>query len=167
MNGKRCTRCGEVKSIDSFHKDGRCGFRPDCKKCTNARVNTRYAKNLASGRCTECGRVRENPCRTRCDICRTKGPARKNKIVRARGSNPILNLAERQFWRCAVTGVPITVDTMEVDRIMPKSRGGNNELTNLRIVHRSVNQMKRNLTDEELLEWSRRIVAGLSVKQAA
>ena len=39
MDSKTCTKCGETKPLDLFHKNSRAkdGKRPDCKLCVNAR----------------------------------------------------------------------------------------------------------------------------------
>ena len=39
MDSKTCTKCGEPKPLDLFHKNSRAkdGKRPDCKLCVNAR----------------------------------------------------------------------------------------------------------------------------------
>ena len=47
MDEKRCTKCGEVKPLDEFHRQTatRDGRRPDCKACTAARRRTWYEQN--------------------------------------------------------------------------------------------------------------------------
>ncbi len=45
-----------------------------------------------------------------------------------------------------------------LDHILPKSRGGNNDIQNLGILSEIVNQMKGNLLNEELIEWCIKIL---------
>ena len=45
-----------------------------------------------------------------------------------------------------------------LDHIFPKSKGGSNGFDNLGILHETVNQMKGNLLNEELIEWCIKIL---------
>ena len=44
---KTCTKCGETKSLDDFHrnKDGAGGRRPDCKECVREYTRRYYEEN--------------------------------------------------------------------------------------------------------------------------
>jgi hypothetical protein len=72
-------------------------------------------------------------------------------------------LFERQEGLCAITGVPLNFgskytesQTASLDRI-DSSIGY--ELSNVQWVHKLINRMKMDLTEHELLEWARKIVA--------
>lgn len=52
---------------------------------------------------------------------------------------------------CAICGMPIKENDVTVDHILPLSRGGGNEIDNLRPVHEACNKLKGNFTDEELI----------------
>lgn len=56
------------------------------------------------------------------------------------------------YTKCYLTGIDIdmTKDDYQLDHILPTSRGGTNELSNLGITCPEVNQMKGGLTNEEL-----------------
>lgn len=60
-----------------------------------------------------------------------------------------LNLAEAAEEKCALTGLPITPETAEVDHIIPVQKGGKHVLENLQVVHKTLNRMKSNLTQQE------------------
>ena len=47
METKRCTKCGEVKPLDEYHKDKRRGDgrRSDCRTCVKARDAEHYQAN--------------------------------------------------------------------------------------------------------------------------
>lgn len=53
-------------------------------------------------------------------------------------------------WICGLCGHRIKERDLTVDHIIPLSRGGTNELKNLRLVHSSCNQIKGNFLDQEL-----------------
>ena len=68
-------------------------------------------------------------------------------------------LMEKQKYKCVLTGTPISFDTdIELDHIVPKHRGGSNELSNLQWVTKEVNSFKRARTQEELFELCKKII---------
>ena len=81
-----------------------------------------------------------------------------------------LKMFDNQDGLCAVTGRKMTWQrkpdrrndmNISIDRIEPK---GNYEESNVRLVCKRVNLMKHNMTDEELLDWSKTILATLALK---
>jgi len=66
-------------------------------------------------------------------------------------------LLERQEYRCALTGVDLTPDTCGLDHIEPLGRGGENAISNCQFVLRAVNHMKGSLSQEDFLEYCRKI----------
>jgi 5-methylcytosine-specific restriction endonuclease McrA len=64
-------------------------------------------------------------------VCYLKDTAGRHLGSRRRWKE-LQELFERQGRRCALSGVPLTLgcDT-EVDHIVPRSRGGANDITNL------------------------------------
>lgn len=44
---KKCTKCGEEKDLESFHKErtNKSGYRSDCKQCVSRKNKKRYATN--------------------------------------------------------------------------------------------------------------------------
>jgi 5-methylcytosine-specific restriction endonuclease McrA len=56
---------------------------------------------------------------------------------------------KRQHGLCALTGERLTRENVDVDHILPKTRGGSDASGNLRWVTRTVNLAKRDLTDDE------------------
>jgi 5-methylcytosine-specific restriction endonuclease McrA len=52
---------------------------------------------------------------------------------------------------CGLTGRKLEFDDMQLDHKMPRSRGGDNSIENLRWVCKDANQAKHGLTDEEFV----------------
>ncbi len=61
---------------------------------------------------------------------------------------------------CYLSGEEINLfDTnYQLDHITPASRGGSNGFSNLGITHKIVNQMKGDLTTDELIDWCKKIL---------
>lgn len=61
---------------------------------------------------------------------------------------------------CYLTGTPINIltDDYQLDHILPVSKGGTNELSNMAIATIEANQMKGGLTNEELFHWCQKIL---------
>lgn len=63
----------------------------------------------------------------------------------------LITLMEKQNWKCALTGQDITFkDDLHLDHIVPKSKGGTNDIENLRWVIGDANEAKRGLLDEDV-----------------
>lgn len=71
-------------------------------------------------------------------------------------------IAKKQRLLCALTGEKLTNETISVDHIIPKSKGGSNKPSNIRLVHKDVNLARRALTDEEFLTLCKKVVSHLS-----
>lgn len=67
-------------------------------------------------------------------------------------------LIEKQGYKCALTGDVISFESgIELDHILPVTRGGSNDLSNVRWVTKEANRLKQNLTDIELKELCKKI----------
>jgi 5-methylcytosine-specific restriction endonuclease McrA len=67
-------------------------------------------------------------------------------------------IAKKQKLICALTGVRLTSENISVDHILPKSLGGENVFSNIRLVTKSANSAKQAMTDKEFIAMCRRIV---------
>lgn len=61
----------------------------------------------------------------------------------------ILELIERQNYRCALSGRKLTPETASLDHVVPLSRGGKHDISNLQVLDFRVNAAKGTLTIEE------------------
>jgi 5-methylcytosine-specific restriction endonuclease McrA len=68
-------------------------------------------------------------------------------------------LYDAQQGRCALTGEELTRENMSIDHILPRRRGGGDEIENLRWTTITANRAKRDLTDDEFLALCRAVVA--------
>jgi 5-methylcytosine-specific restriction endonuclease McrA len=72
-------------------------------------------------------------------------------------------LLKRQRMLCGLTGRMLNRDNISLDHIVPLSKGGSNEPSNLRFVHIDANTFKMDMDDSDLLELATDIVKTLSV----
>jgi 5-methylcytosine-specific restriction endonuclease McrA len=77
--------------------------------------------------------------------------ANKLRSATAASFNELAGLWKKQRGLCALTGERLTRQNAELDHIIPKARGGDDSLSNLRWVTKEVNRAKRDLTDAEFI----------------
>lgn len=70
-------------------------------------------------------------------------------------------LLKRQRMLCGLTGRRLNRDNISLDHIVPLSKGGSNEPSNLRFVHIDANTFKMDMNDNSLLELAKDIVRTL------
>lgn len=67
------------------------------------------------------------------------------------------NLLEEQNFKCALTGIPLEIHKIKTSKITASLDRIDNTQGyipgNVRWVHKRVNVMRMDMTDEELLEW--------------
>jgi len=64
---------------------------------------------------------------------------------------------QRQQFRCALSGVLMEPDDASLDHIVPLSKGGEHNMDNVQVVHKDVNRMKGQMSQEEMVNWCRKI----------
>lgn len=64
-------------------------------------------------------------------------------------------LVERQGYKCALSGVQLDPDIAELDHIVPVAAGGWHDVGNLQVLHRAINRMKGQLSNDEFIRWCR------------
>jgi len=75
-------------------------------------------------------------------------PLTKNERI---GMTDMKDLLNKQGFKCAISGRPLSPDNCSLDHIMPLSRGGTHTLNNAQLVRVEVNHAKGQMTEEELL----------------
>jgi hypothetical protein len=71
----------------------------------------------------------------------------------------IRRLIERQGYRCALTGIPLTPELATIDHRIPIRSGGRHAIDNLQVLHRTVNSAKGTLDESEFIAMCRAVVA--------
>lgn len=66
-------------------------------------------------------------------------------------------IAKKQKLKCALSGLPLTPETVSVDHIIAVSKGGRNTPSNIRLVEHSINRMRNDSDDEEFLKRCARV----------
>ncbi|MCW7491997.1 HNH endonuclease [Leptospira sp. 2 VSF19] len=70
----------------------------------------------------------------------------------------IRKLLNDQNFRCFVSGIPLTYENVEIEHIIPLSKGGKHELVNLCFIDKSLKELKRFKTKEEIIELCKIII---------
>lgn len=160
LSVQRCTRCREVKPLDEFTPDRRrqpSGRKSACKVCLahvgrlpRARSLDRMASKARHRKARRNARIRE---RRRSDQTYRPGLGRGTLSV------GLAELARRSGWVCYLCHLrlPADLEAVEVDHVIARSRGGTNDVENLRATHRTCNRRKQALTVEEFQERSGRL----------
>lgn len=68
-------------------------------------------------------------------------------------------LLDKQKYKCALTGTELTPENTTAEHILPLSRGGTHELSNIFLVDERVAKLKRNLSIAEVRDVAQRIVS--------
>lgn len=133
------------------------GLRCDeCNKRRSKLKKINYDKWKAENKCIQCGSTTIAD-KNFCEICYFKRIAHK-RLGSSKYHHNIKSLFEKQNGRCALTGDDISFHNMELDHIIPTSKNGGNEISNVRWVTKESNRLKQNLTDEELVVLCNKII---------
>jgi 5-methylcytosine-specific restriction endonuclease McrA len=69
------------------------------------------------------------------------------------GPYTLLKMLEGQGHRCALSGMPLTPNTMALDHRVPRSTGGEEKLSNYQFVREEINAMKGSMREDEFIRW--------------
>jgi len=67
------------------------------------------------------------------------------------GADVLKAIWDRQGGLCGLTGQPLDFETAQLDHILPRSRGGSYDESNLRWTTKHANEAKGGMTDDEFL----------------
>ena len=131
-----------------------------CDACNKRRAKYRKSKKLEwkeKSLCNQCGK----------ETIKGKNQCEKHYLMQvsidrlgtSKYWKDLKELIAKQNFKCALTGDEISFESdIDLDHIIPKSRNGKNELSNVRWVTRQANRLKNNLTDDELKSLCLKIV---------
>lgn len=145
-----CSKCKTEKAEAEFRiRPDRNNWRlPNCKPCERVIQLDNYYKSKEA-----------NPVLWRLRVMRNN---RSPYITIEWLEQTLIN----QGGNCALSGIPIDLLTCEIDHILPETRGGSDELSNLRLVCTRANEAKGNMTDAEFFELCRNVIRKSSGKQS-
>ena len=143
-----------IECSNPVNKSIRCS---DCNERRSANKKKNYQEWKQNNKCRQCGK---SPIKNK-NLCekhylmsvsfRGLGSAKHWKLLK--------ELLLKQNNKCGLTGENISLDTeIELDHIIPTTKNGVNELSNLRWVTKDANRLKQNKTDSELKELCKKIL---------
>lgn len=165
-----CHRCLEYKPIDQFHIDSRTdkeltresqyriiyrgGRKSYCKDCYKTVERERYNRRSEKDRLYKCLQQRWLGARDR---------AKKHNTEFTITKDDLINKYNEQNGKCALTGIDLTFDmyqgrintNISIDKINPKLGYTKN---NIQLVCMAVNQMKNDLSMNELLSLCKKVI---------
>jgi CRISPR/Cas system Type II protein with McrA/HNH and RuvC-like nuclease domain len=122
-----------------------------------ARTKEIVSKRKSKGLCADCGKYPARNASCRCEICTLKMTA-ADHLGSRKLYKPLMMLFLRQQGKCVYTGMQLTLGTnTSLDHRIPRTKGGTNDIDNLQWVHKSINTMKSDLSEEEFLDFCRRV----------
>lgn len=71
-------------------------------------------------------------------------------------------ILEQCDFRCALSGVKLTLDAFSIDHSTPLARGGKHVMSNLQGVHSVINTMKGQMTTTEFVGWCKLVADHMS-----
>ena len=154
---KRCWRCQRVKPLSDFFNNSseHDGVTSMCKICHGA-----YKREFRKGNREKVNRQSRSWCRRNPDKRRATIERRRSREKGADGefdARDIKRLRKSQKNTCVYCGLNPhchgALFTYQVDHIIPLSRGGTNNPSNLQLLCPHCNQSKRGKTHAEYLEW--------------
>lgn len=161
-----CKRCGKARKSPAVRPSTCCNL-----KCRNHRAKQAYRKRVAGTKerelwnCFQCGRKFKqwsggNQSPYCSSVCKHNSPMMKAKRRKRRREEKSrsadvpfqvrLYIYERDGWRCQLCGKKVDKSKMgtshkkapSIDHILPKSKGGSDDTSNLQCAHVSCNSKK-------------------------
>lgn len=174
---KFCKKCQTTLPISSFgiwnksHSHSKDGLSYYCKPCNSKAKRELYAASRddkTAHRRAAWGNKQKAKAKIMDTKIKTERPAKWRTLrLRSNCSKQItedwlLATLELQSGKCALSGRAITILTAEVDHITPKSRGGTDDLSNLRLLSHEANRCKGNMLDTEFMGLCSEIISFVS-----
>lgn len=137
-----------------------------CDNCNSRRAEYRknkYQEWKKSGLCCQCGNQKIVG-KTICETHYLKQVS-YDRLGTSKYWKDLKELIVKQDFKCALTGDAILFgDGIELDHIIPKNKGGKDELLNVQWVTKQANGFKSDRTQSELFELCNKIVTTIKNK---
>ena len=176
-----CTKCGQQKTLTD-------GGRWKCRPCDSAYRKRHYQEHLDHERkrgATRIARYRKDPIKHEKIKASQRKSYQKNgrikqqeRLAKLKITDPwkwkatrlhpsvkgkiskdeLKTLFDSQNGKCALTGRDLDLYTMELDHIIPRSKGGLNVISNVQWTCEEANQAKKNLTDDDFIKLCKEVV---------
>jgi 5-methylcytosine-specific restriction endonuclease McrA len=164
-----CTLCGNPVKVKLKNRSTStfCSTCDGCSQKQNERVRQFIKLRLNANLCTRCGKIAPKEGNRNCVNCVHKDNLRRQIYCRKKffdkrarhcfginavgGAKILWSLWKQQRGKCALTGRILNSKNSELDHVIPRSKGGTEERSNLRWLHRDVNQAKRALSDSTFI----------------
>lgn len=145
-----CTECQKPAN-------GKGGLCEQCYETYKSLVSRARKERIKNKVCVRCGKSPSIHLLKNCLVCTLKCLAYDVWEDRKRWKE-LLDLFDQQNGKCPYLKEPITIGlNASLDHRIPKKLGGTNELSNLQWVHKAINTMKWDLTEEQFLFYVQKI----------
>ena len=146
METKTCAQCGLTKSLDNF---------PLRAKSQLNRYKTESAKYQSH--CNPCARAARKSMPSGLWAKWALNVNRKGSIKISATDLRTLGYPEDNV--CYLCGDKLSTSGYEIDHVVPRALGGDNELSNLRWTHKTCNRLKHDMLIADMLDLMAKIVA--------
>jgi 5-methylcytosine-specific restriction endonuclease McrA len=171
---KKCSQCKTAKEINQFykHKYSKDGYKSYCKTCAS-KAKKKYLSENREKSLSYGAEWRKNNKEKKRQINKAYSQTKKGREIiylsalkrRSRKHKVVFKiherkrLLERDNWTCQNCGCQVhdrsdknwnTPDKAHIDHIIPISKGGSSEPSNLRVLCRTCNLGKQNKVNKQL-----------------
>ena len=138
-----------LRSVDHARPRGRCRFEKYSTTTWDAAVKRLVQQGYNRFRYLN----RSGWHRWSCTVSNNHNKKMGGRYAKAqyRDGQADLNLIEKQQYRCALSGRKLTPETASLDHVVPLSRGGKHDISNLQVLEHQVNTAKGTLTMDEFI----------------